>query len=267
MISLISDSVTILCDELRITNDAISGQLTVVAGHRRLLSTEQTFALETELERQWANTVSESRANLPRLEIECKETVARTRESYGFRAGVWINSLNVVTTGPYLAHKYRIIAEFNDRKKQLHLKISECRDLALALIVKRTRAYTGALALVNARRPDARHYALFRQCVWASAHRLSLAEWEALATQYLERHQAKLRMATNRQVLPERRIPIPSDVRVAVWRRDNGCCVKCGSRERLEYDHIIPVADGGGNTERNVELLCESCNRTKGRSL
>jgi len=40
--------------------------------------------------------------------------------------------------------------------------------------------------------------------------------------------------------------------------------VKCGRQERLEYDHIIPLVKGGSNTERNIQLLCESCNRSKG---
>ena len=56
---------------------------------------------------------------------------------------------------------------------------------------------------------------------------------------------------------------IPESVRLFVWRRDKGQCVQCGARERLEFDHIIPVVAGGSNTERNVQLLCESCNRSK----
>lgn len=63
------------------------------------------------------------------------------------------------------------------------------------------------------------------------------------------------------------RRPIPADVRREVWRRDEGRCSRCGSRERLEYDHIIPVARGGSNTVRNIELLCETCNRTKSASI
>jgi hypothetical protein len=58
-----------------------------------------------------------------------------------------------------------------------------------------------------------------------------------------------------------RRDAIPEAVRMFVWQRDEGKCVKCGSREKLEFDHIIPVADGGSNTERNVQLLCGACNR------
>lgn len=63
---------------------------------------------------------------------------------------------------------------------------------------------------------------------------------------------------------PCNREPIPDDVRIFVWRRDDGRCVRCGSDHNLEYDHIIPIAKGGSNTERNIQLLCESCNRTKG---
>jgi 5-methylcytosine-specific restriction endonuclease McrA len=48
-----------------------------------------------------------------------------------------------------------------------------------------------------------------------------------------------------------------------VWRRDQGRCVKCGSQEGLEFDHIIPVSRGGSNTARNLQLLCENCNRSK----
>jgi len=60
-----------------------------------------------------------------------------------------------------------------------------------------------------------------------------------------------------------KRLAVPEEVRIAVWRRDNGVCVKCGSRENLEYDHIIPLSKGGSNTVRNIELLCEKCNREK----
>ena len=60
---------------------------------------------------------------------------------------------------------------------------------------------------------------------------------------------------------------IPENVRVEVWRRDQGQCAKCGSREKLEYDHILPISKGGGNTARNIELLCERCNREKGAKI
>jgi 5-methylcytosine-specific restriction endonuclease McrA len=64
-----------------------------------------------------------------------------------------------------------------------------------------------------------------------------------------------------------RRERIPDSVRLFVWQRDQGKCVKCGGAEKLEFDHIIPIAKGGSNTERNIQLLCEQCNRAKGVSI
>jgi 5-methylcytosine-specific restriction endonuclease McrA len=60
---------------------------------------------------------------------------------------------------------------------------------------------------------------------------------------------------------------IPEEVRLFVWQRDEGRCVRCGSNLRLEFDHIIPVVENGSNTERNIQLLCETCNRQKGRTV
>ena len=56
---------------------------------------------------------------------------------------------------------------------------------------------------------------------------------------------------------------ISRSVRNAVYRRDEGRCRQCGSNENIEYDHIIPHSKGGSNTERNIQLLCEQCNRKK----
>lgn len=56
---------------------------------------------------------------------------------------------------------------------------------------------------------------------------------------------------------------IPKDVQSEVWKRDNGKCVECGSNEFIEFDHIVPFSKGGSNTARNIQLLCEKCNRKK----
>lgn len=59
------------------------------------------------------------------------------------------------------------------------------------------------------------------------------------------------------------REPISEDVKFEVWRRDQGRCVICGSQENLEFDHIIPFSKGGSSTARNIQLLCQNCNRHK----
>ena len=66
---------------------------------------------------------------------------------------------------------------------------------------------------------------------------------------------------------PYSRPRIPESVRIEVWRRDGGKCARCGNREKLEYDHIVPISRGGSNTARNIELLCEKCNRSKSNNI
>jgi 5-methylcytosine-specific restriction endonuclease McrA len=77
----------------------------------------------------------------------------------------------------------------------------------------------------------------------------------------------KFRINNPEADLEYERLPIPEDVRNSVWRRDEGKCVRCGSVRNLEFDHLIPVTKGGSNTARNLQLLCETCNRKKSDSI
>jgi hypothetical protein len=56
---------------------------------------------------------------------------------------------------------------------------------------------------------------------------------------------------------------IPREVRQRVWQRYGGRCAECGAAHYLEFDHVIPVAKGGSNSDSNVQLLCRGCNLKK----
>ena len=51
--------------------------------------------------------------------------------------------------------------------------------------------------------------------------------------------------------------------RRTVFRRDGYACVKCGSRHRLEVDHIVPLAKGGTGFLENLQTLCRDCHMEK----
>jgi Holliday junction resolvasome RuvABC ATP-dependent DNA helicase subunit len=72
--------------------------------------------------------------------------------------------------------------------------------------------------------------------------------------------------SNNNSLIFERQ-SISDDVKMIVWQRDKGHCAKCDSQKNLEYDHIIPISKGGSNTARNIQLLCEKCNRSKSANI
>jgi len=61
---------------------------------------------------------------------------------------------------------------------------------------------------------------------------------------------------------------IPKALRRQVWERDGGRCAfvsadghRCESTRKLEFDHIVPLAKGGGTTADNLRLLCQPHNQ------
>ncbi|HEY40703.1 MAG TPA: HNH endonuclease [Dehalococcoidia bacterium] len=57
---------------------------------------------------------------------------------------------------------------------------------------------------------------------------------------------------------------IPPRVKLAVWKRDKGRCVVCGSNDNLHFDHIIPFSKGGSSlVAENIQLLCARHNIAK----
>lgn len=63
------------------------------------------------------------------------------------------------------------------------------------------------------------------------------------------------------------RKPISKTLRFEIFKRDAFTCQYCGNKPPavvLEVDHVIPVAEGGGNEDHNLITSCFDCNRGKG---
>ena len=116
-----------------------------------------------------------------------------------------------------------------------------------------------------------RRWWMFRDEIYWEEDGLTETEVKALALERITRKDRRISRAVammeQADTFTSAREPIPDDVRIFVWNRDGGRCIRCRSNERLEFDHVIPIVLGGANTARNLQLLCETCNREKGASL
>jgi hypothetical protein len=159
----------------------------------------------------------------------------------------------------------QLLAEQETQTKDLEKRVQELT--ATLPTLPSIAAFLRSPVALSSRVGSSKTYVLYKGSVWSARKSLQLSEWQSLIEAVLGAEAAKLKAASTSSGSPLLRQIIPAEVRIAVWRRDEGKCARCGSRERLEYDHIIPVALGGSNTERNIELLCEPCNRAKGKSV
>lgn len=108
------------------------------------------------------------------------------------------------------------------------------------------------------------------------AKRRKELEREEMEKKILERHRKRELEKAVRQDLIDRgllygeqtkRPPIPREVVDAVYKRDGGRCVFCGSTENLQLDHIVPFSKGGATSVENLQLLCQKCNLEKSNKI
>ena len=91
-------------------------------------------------------------------------------------------------------------------------------------------------------------------------------------------------MISNESIIPAesltnkgtiKRCNIPQWVKKAIFHRDKGRCVFCNkdltgiitTLNPSNFDHIIPLDAMGTNDPCNIQLSCESCNKSKGANL
>lgn len=111
------------------------------------------------------------------------------------------------------------------------------------------------------------HNAFFEVRGLCSEEEAKLLVQEKIRKDKSEIDYINFRKDTPEDQLGYERLRIPENVRNEVWRRDQGKCVQCSSVRNLEFDHLIPLSKGGSNTTRNLQLLCETCNRRKSASI
>jgi 5-methylcytosine-specific restriction endonuclease McrA len=85
-----------------------------------------------------------------------------------------------------------------------------------------------------------------------------------------------MRLADDPRMEADGRLPrlryLPSWLGTALHQRDGGICQKCGrptiasfgSDETPHIDHVVALANGGGNDPTNLRILCAACNLEKG---
>jgi hypothetical protein len=62
---------------------------------------------------------------------------------------------------------------------------------------------------------------------------------------------------------PEQEKYIPETVRVTVWRRDGGKCIRCGGRDDLDFALTPSAVRVETVTAQHVQLLCARCREKK----
>ena len=66
---------------------------------------------------------------------------------------------------------------------------------------------------------------------------------------------------------PTESLPKGVHIKSELWGKQEGRCASCNravAQRDLTLDHIVPKSRGGGDEKTNMQLLCTSCNSSKG---
>jgi len=194
-------------------------------------------------------------------------------EAEGESAGAWVLAIALADKKNaqvvHLAIKAFLTAEEYRRSLSEPVQFSQLSTVRVAN-ERRTREGSGAEHFVSERAW------LFRDVIYYTERSAGSLEIDEVilrikAMQYQEdesvrrlREQVANFEAVEKNLSePIVRRALPDDVRLLVWTRDGGVCVRCGGASDLQFDHLIPLSRGGGDQAENIQLLCRSCNLAK----
>ena len=147
---------------------------------------------------------------------------------------------------------------FRLHSAQHHLECSERRFARLAS--------SQADLPVLVERKDGRSWWWYRERFWWDDDGLDAHDVKVfvLDADLSSRQRAEALAEARAAVLGDRPSPVDTSelsslVRFAVWCRDRGRCVDCGTAEDVGYVEILPRENGGSRTAANVELRCDGC--------
>lgn len=140
----------------------------------------------------------------------------------------------------------------------------KCMLLVLARLAPRIRqpfsAYHDELASIACCSTESVRRAV-RRLAEAKLIRVA-SRWDATGQRLPNEYELGF-VADDEDEMPAERCSVPDSLRWEVFERDDFRCRECGSRRRLQADHIQPRSKGGLTTFDNLQTLCISCNSRK----
>ncbi|WP_274555969.1 HNH endonuclease [Streptomyces spiramyceticus] len=81
-------------------------------------------------------------------------------------------------------------------------------------------------------------------------------------------NRASVRARRNRREVIARGNSAAARLRRIIWKSGRWKCARCGRHvlaSGIDVDHITPIAQGGEDTDGNVQQLCRPCHKLKTR--
>ncbi len=115
---------------------------------------------------------------------------------------------------------------------------------------------------------DFNHYAI-TDCLLDASSTLNNPRLQTLKPRIQVMKSARVRIVAGNERISDRSGGAWAKIRSRIMRRDRGLCQPCKVVGRvtmaLQVDHIVALANGGGNDDGNLQGICHECHEAKTR--